>query len=91
MTKHFLQAIENDQPMAINLREALHLVRKTPNKIRIHKIQNCWKHTGIVSTASPADIVLAACGTETEVVEEIQKDMLGLQFPVNISHLLATD
>ena len=28
LTKHFFQALENDQPMTINLREALHLIKQ---------------------------------------------------------------
>ena len=77
LTKHFLQSIENDQPMAINLREALHLIREAWNYVKMETIQNCWEHTGIIPRASSAEITSAACGTEAEVVEEIQRDMQG--------------
>jgi len=41
LTKHFLQAIENDKTMAINLLEELHLIRDACNYVKRETIQNC--------------------------------------------------
>ena len=74
--------------MTVNL--AVCLVREAWNNVKIQTIQNCWEHAGIISRASSAKITSAACGTETEVVEEIQRDTHSfIQSLVNISCLLA--
>ncbi|CAK8690363.1 unnamed protein product [Clavelina lepadiformis] len=88
LTKHFLQSIENDQPMAINLREALHLIREACNYVKMQTIQNCWEHTGIIPRASSAEITSAACGTEAEVDEEIQSDKQGFH-TISSEHLMS--
>ena len=76
--------------MAINFQEALRLVTDAWNNVTIQTIQNCWEYIGIISKASSAEITLAACGTETEVVEEIHRDIQGFH-TIFSKHLMSAN
>uniref|UniRef100_UPI00358F3611 tigger transposable element-derived protein 6-like n=1 Tax=Myxine glutinosa TaxID=7769 RepID=UPI00358F3611 len=51
LTKLFLNAIEDGQPMAVNLREALHLVKDGWMNVKEETIRNCWRYTDILPTS----------------------------------------
>ena len=56
--------------------------------LRYKQFENCWEHTGIISRVFSAEITSAACGTETEVVEEIQRDIQDFH-TISSKHLMS--
>ena len=56
--------------------------------MKMQTIQKCWEPTGIIPRASFAEISMAACGAEAEVVEEIQKDIQGFR-TISSDHLMS--
>ena len=43
LAKQFLHTMEDDKSMAINLREALHLIKDAWNGVKAQTINKCWQ------------------------------------------------
>ena len=48
LTKHFLNAIEDGEPMIINIYKALHLIRDSRRCVKKETIRNYWCHMSIL-------------------------------------------
>ena len=50
-THHFLECIEKDQPMTVNVRQALRFVHQAWGDVKAKTIANCWRHVNILPSA----------------------------------------
>ena len=46
--KHLVQCIDNDEPPAISLKQAIRFIKLAWDDVTERTIVNCWKHTGLI-------------------------------------------
>ena len=52
LTNHFMECLDNDQPMAINVRFALRFISQAWGFVKPQTIVNCWRHVQIMPTTT---------------------------------------
>ena len=52
-TRHYIRCVESEEPLKIDVRTALEMIKTSWSDVTPTTITNCWKHTGIVQPSIP--------------------------------------